>query len=91
MLIFKSFSEEYKHFIENYVLPLMGVPDGQDLISDAGDTGRIVNPSKCVEVVENKKLYFGSPSQILFFMPINHSFPSDTLKLARCLHCPFFQ
>lgn len=90
MLIFKSFSEEYKHFIENYVLPLMGVPDGQDLISDAGDTGRIVNPSKCVEVVENKKLYFGSPSQILFFMPINHSFPSDTLKLARCLCTAFF-
>lgn len=93
MLRFNNFTDEYKYFVQGYVLPLMGMSGKPAKFYDADDVKGEIGSSIVVGVVDtdkNKKLYFGSLSRILFYASFSHGFPQDTLKLARCLCRAFF-
>lgn len=88
MLRFNNFTDEYKYFVQGYVLPLMGMSGKPAEFYAADDVKGEIGSSIVVGVVDtgkNKKLYFGSLSRILFYALFSHGFPQDTLKLARCL------
>ena len=60
MLRFNNFTDEYKYFVQGYVLPLMGMSGKPAKFYDADDVKGEIGSSIVVGVVDtgkNKKLY----------------------------------
>ena len=85
-----DFSSEYKHFIEKYVLSLMGIPKSITLkICHDNSSFPVVDASVHYDS-EKKTLYFLADKSYYFYLEYKRGVSQDSIRLARCICSAFF-
>lgn len=84
----KTWRTEYRNFIRNKILPLMGIKLGNDDEKSLKISNRVSG-----ELVwqEDDHLYFSSQSKGLFGLEVKIKIPDETLKLSRSILSSFFR